>query len=104
MIQIRTFITVIIVGFLLLNEVAEAQFGINKVQYQDFKWKYIETKNFDIYFYNNSSYLAHFAAVEAEKALLSIQSFLKYRINRRVPLILYNSHNEFQQTNVIGSY
>ena len=99
-----TYFIIIMLGFVLLSQRGNAQFGINKVQYQSFEWKYLETKNFDVYFYNNSNYLAHFAAVEAEKALQSIQSFLKYRINRRVPLIVYNSHNEFQQTNVIGSY
>ncbi len=98
-----TALTMVLV-FVLISQQGNAQFGINKVQYQSFEWKYMETKNFDIYFYNNSNYLAHFAAVEAEKALQSIQSFLKYRINRRVPLIVYNSHNEFQQTNIIGSY
>ncbi len=89
---------------LISSKLCFAQFGINKVQYQTFNWKYIETKHFDIYFYDNSEYLAHFAAVEAEKALIKIQTFLKYKINKRVPLIIYDSHNEFEQTNVIGSY
>ncbi len=81
-----------------------AQFGKNKVQYQEFDWKYIQSPNFDIYYDNGSKYLAEFTAFSAEKALRSIQGTLNYRINKRIPIIVYNTHNQFQQTNVISSY
>ena len=38
-------------------------FGKNKVQYHDFEWKYIETENFRIYFYQGGKMLADFCAV-----------------------------------------
>ncbi|MFA6570972.1 MAG: biopolymer transporter Tol, partial [Bacteroidota bacterium] len=91
--------------FLLFGSLpAFSQFGINKVQYQRFTWKYIETKHFDIYFHDDATYLANFTAVAAENALQSIQNTLNYRLSKRVAYIIYNSHNEFQQTNVINAY
>lgn len=81
-----------------------SQFGKNKVQYQDFDWKYIQSQHFDVYYNSGSKYLAEFTAINAEEALQSIQSTLNHRISARVMIILYNSHNEFQQTNVIFSY
>ncbi|MCK7529118.1 MAG: hypothetical protein MZV64_71950 [Ignavibacteriales bacterium] len=37
-------------------------------------------------------------------AVASIQNTLNYRLNSRVTLIIYNSQNEFQETNVIDQY
>lgn len=83
---------------------AFSQFGKNKVQYREYDWKYIQTSNFDIYFYDEAFELAHLAAYQAEQSLLSIQRTLNYKMEKRVPIILYNSKNEFQQTNVINAY
>lgn len=95
----------IISALMLLPVRSEAvQFGKNKVQYRTFDWKYISTSNFDIYYDNGSKYLAEFAAVEAEKALTHITAVVKFRINKKIPILIYNTQNEFQQTNVISSY
>lgn len=80
------------------------QFGKNKVQYEEFHWKYIQTQHFDIYFHSNNKILAEFTAIVAEKSLESIQKLLKFRITRRIPIIVYNSHNQFQQTNVLDIF
>mgnify|MGYP006285526245 FL=1 len=83
---------------------ANAQFGKNKVQYQTFDWKYIESNYFNVYYHSSAKYLAEFTAITAERALVEIQKLLNYRINTRLNIIVYNSHNEFQQTNVISSF
>ncbi len=80
------------------------QFGKNKVQYRDFSWKFIKTKHFDVYFHEEGEYLARYAGIHAERALASIQDRLKYSITKRISLIVYNSHNDFQQTNVVGEF
>ncbi len=81
------------------------QFGKNKVQYRTFDWKYIQSDHFDIYFYDDGGrYLAKFAAQVLESSLDQIQSHWRYRITNRITLVLYNSHNDFQQTNVVGEY
>jgi dipeptidyl aminopeptidase/acylaminoacyl peptidase len=76
-------------------------FGQNKVQYRDFDWYYIQTPNFDIYFYQDEDTLAVFAAGALEEAYKDIREELNYTLSDRVPVIIYASHNEFQQTNVI---
>ncbi len=84
---------------------AESQeFGKNKVQYKNFKWKFIQSKHFDIYFYDNGYDIAEFTAVEAEKALQKLTANLDYYISNRIPIILFISSNDFQQNNVIEEY
>jgi Tol biopolymer transport system component len=82
----------------------DAFFGKNKVQYKNFHWFYIQTGHFDIYFSEGGKDIGEFAAIAAESAYTSISRLFRYQLVNRVPLILYNSHNEFQQTNVIAEY
>ena len=81
-----------------------AQFGQNKVQYKNFTWYYIQTDHFDIYFSTKGSKLAEFTAKEAEHALKEIEKSFNYRINNRITIIIYNSTNDFQETNVTDQY
>ncbi len=90
--------------FILAQIVSYAQFGQNKVQYKDFNWYYIQTDHFDIYFYNHGADLAEFTAKIAEKSLKSIQQSFNYKINNRVSIIVYNSTNDFQETNITDEY
>ncbi len=86
---------------------ADAQnsvFGKNKVQYKHFEWEYIQTDHFDIYFSQDGYELASFAAKAAEAAYDSIRHLVRYDLNHRVSIVVYNSHNEFQQTNVVSEY
>lgn len=94
----------LIIIFCIVPLTIYAQFGKNKVQYKDFTWYYIQTDHFDIYFSQEGSSLAEFAAKSAENALRSIQSSFKYKINNRIALIVYNSQNDFQETNVTDQY
>ena len=89
---------------LILSTSSFAQFGKNKVQYKDFTWYYIQTDHFDIYFTQDGPKLAEFAAKVSEEALSSIQKSFKYRINNRISLIVYNSQNDFQETNITDQY
>ena len=77
-------------------------FGQNKVQYRDFDWYYIQTSNFDVYFYQEEDTLAVFAAETLEEAYLDIREELNYELSKRIPVVVYASHNEFQQTNIIN--
>lgn len=76
-------------------------FGKNKVQYKEFHWLYIQSPHFDIYYYEGGRDLAEFTASAAEKAYLRISFDLKYQLKKRVPVIVYNSIGDFQQTNVV---
>ena len=82
----------------------EDQFGKNKVQYTKFYWSYIQTDHFDVYFADDGYPLAEFAANAAESAYVQIGKLFKYQLVNRVPIVVYNSHNAFQQSNVISEY
>ena len=79
-------------------------FGQNKVQYRDFDWNFISSPQFDIYYYGNEIELAHFTMAAAGEAYEQIAKHLRWNLKKRVPIIVYHSHNEFQQTNVIAQY
>lgn len=82
-----------------------AQFyGVNKVQYEKFTWHYLQSEHFDVYFYEGGYDIARFTAEVAETAYVSIKTTFKYEITERVAIIIYNSHNDFQQTNVVGAF
>ena len=93
-------------GLLLWGSVLPAQeFGRNKVQYRTFDWKFIQSANFDIYYYDDAGLnLATFTAHIAEDALVSIQQDVRFTITDRISIIVYNAKNDFQQTNVVGAY
>lgn len=77
-------------------------FGKNKKQYEKFTWRYISSANFDVYFHGSKPDLARYTSREAEIALTTIQEELGYTLSKRIVFIIYNSHNQFQQTNVIS--
>jgi hypothetical protein len=78
----------------------EEYFGKNKVQWKDFDWKFLQTPHFDIYFYQDSYRMAKFSAEVLESALVVISEELNYRIQNRIPIFIYKSPNDFQQTNI----
>jgi len=98
-------LTAIILGVLLFSTGfgQEVYFGKNKVQYKNFNWSYIQTPNFDIYFYEDQIELAKFAGQELEIAYEIIAEQMKYWPRNRFPVFIYNAPNEFQQTNIISS-
>ena len=78
-------------------------FGKNRVQYEDFEWRYLQTTHFDVYYYGEKNYqLADFAAKSIESAYAQLQNDFNHEISDRIPLIIYDSHNDFSQTNVVA--
>lgn len=88
----------------LSAQFAYGQFGQNRVQYKDFEWYYIQTKHFDIYFTKEANKSVEFLAKAAEDAIENIQKDLRYSVLNRISIVLYNSHNEFQETNTIDAF
>ena len=80
-----------------------AYFGKNKVQYKDFHWHVLETPHFEVLFYDGEGEVVQDAARMAERAYAQLSTLLKHDIKKRVPLILYASHSDFQQTNITDS-
>jgi Tol biopolymer transport system component len=101
------FIIGLMVLFSLGITAAQAQtqyFGQNKIQYEKFDWRYIQSEHFDVYFYEGGYDLARFTAEVAESAYVQIKADFNFDINNRIIIIVYKSHNQFQQTNVTYSF
>jgi Tol biopolymer transport system component len=84
-------------------EAQETYFGKNKVRYRDFDWSYIQTRRFDVYFYDDGYELAKFSAAVLESSYVEVSRELNYLIQDRIPVFIYNSPNDFQQTNITSS-
>lgn len=97
----------IVLLFLVFQPSSEAQFyffGRNKVQYEKFDWKVLKTEHFDIYYYNETEQLAEIGGHFAEEAYNELKIRLDHILTRRIPLIFYNTHIHFQQTNTTPGF
>ena len=80
---------------------AEAQyFGRNKVRYNEFDFRVIQTAHFDIYYYAEEETATRHAARMAERWYARFSRVLNHSFARRQPLVLYANHPHFSQTNV----
>ena len=76
------------------------RYGKNKVQYDAEDWSYVQSRHFDVYYYEGGYHLANFTAKAAEEAYRQVSDLFQHRISSRIPLVVYQSHNDFAVTNV----
>jgi len=86
----------------LSAQVLNPRFGKNKVHYKAFKWVTRETPHFNIYFYKGEERLADNTVKMAERAYAYLSKTLKHEFLHKIPLIVYASSDDFQQTEVIS--
>jgi hypothetical protein len=77
-------------------------FGRNKVQYHTFDFQVLKTPTFDIYYYPGEREGVDHAARMAERWNARLERIFDYELTGRQPLILYASHLDFEQTNIIS--
>src|SRR5712692_8803697 len=77
-------------------------FGQNKVQYQTFDFRIIQTEHFEVYYYPAERAAALDAARMAERWYARLSRVLHHQFLSRKPIILYASQSDFQQTNTAG--
>jgi Tol biopolymer transport system component len=78
-------------------------YGKNRVQYEDFEWRYLQSKHFDVYYYGAKNYkLAEFASMSVESAYKQLKDDFGHELSDRISVIIYDSHNDFSQTNVVS--
>ncbi len=87
--------------FLIAVACPGQDFGKNKVTSRSFDWMTYKTTHFAIYYYPDEERLVRTMADMAEIAYAKISNVLEHNISKTTPLILYKSHGDFQQTNVI---
>jgi hypothetical protein len=76
-------------------------YGKNIVRYKDFHWKVYTTDHFEIYYYVDIEKHLERIASYAESAYQQVSSDLKHDLAFKVPLIIFKTHTEFEQENVI---
>jgi len=89
---------------ILLARSAPAQFGYfgqNKIQYRGFDWHVLRGEHVDLYYYPEEQELARVALTYAEESYGALERRFNHHPHRRIPLIIYASHSDFEQTNVL---
>jgi hypothetical protein len=76
-------------------------FGQNKIHYRRFEWKVLRGPHVDLHYYPDEADLAAIALEYAEASFDSLRIKFGHEVPHRVPLILYASHIDFEQTNVL---
>src|SRR4051812_20355113 len=93
-------------GFALLTlgaarPAAAQYFGRQKVQYDNFDWRVLDTNHFNIHFYPEEQAATEDAGREAERWYSRLSLGFQHEFQKK-PLIMYADQPDFQQTNVIG--
>lgn len=83
-----------------LAQVNTVEFGQNRVQYKNFRWRYYQTQNFNTYFSQNGMELGKYVAQVAELELPGIEKLMEYGLRRRVNIAVYNNFGELRQSNI----
>src|SRR5918992_1578813 len=88
----------------LFATAADAQvggFGQNKIQYRRFDWHVLAGEHVDVFFYPEEERIARTALVYAEESYDTLARRFGHEVRERIPLIVYASHVDFEQTNVL---
>ncbi|MGQ0765694.1 MAG: hypothetical protein ACT4OZ_08510 [Gemmatimonadota bacterium] len=81
---------------------AQGYFGQNHVQFDQFRWKVLETEHFLVHYYPEEADIINDAARMAERAYGRLSRMLNYQFREKKPLILFRSRTDFGQNNVTG--
>src|SRR5438874_1825067 len=104
LVALAVVVALVVVGW---GGVASAQtpfvpyFGKNNIHYDKFDWHIYKTDHFEIYYYPDLERHLERVAGYAESAYQKISADLKHDLSFKVPLILFKTHSEFEQENVL---
>ncbi|HEX5654114.1 MAG TPA: hypothetical protein VFX58_13630 [Chitinophagaceae bacterium] len=100
--SIRRF-TILIFFILLLSTILKAQyFGRNKVNYRDINFRVLQSPHFEFYHYLDNTERRNRIAQQTEQWYRMHQLVFRDTFQTKNPVILYNNHADFQQTNTIS--
>ncbi|NMM48670.1 PD40 domain-containing protein [Marinigracilibium pacificum] len=84
----------------LVAQQAEVEFGQNRLQFKTFDWKFYETENFNLYYYDDGNEIARNAIDYLEEEFNRISDILGYLPPYKTEIYLYNSITDLQQSNI----
>jgi hypothetical protein len=94
-------LTVVLLG---LARPGEAQYYLlseNKVQYRHLDWQVLKGPRVDVYYYPAEEQLAPVALAYAEESYDVLAPRFGHTVSERIPLVIYASHTDFEQTNIL---
>ena len=92
----------LVIAFLFAAIALQAySFGQNKVNVVDSDWSMIRSMHFDLYFPAGNDDFGRLVSLMSEEIYYQLKADLRFPIKTRIPLIVYGSQKEFQDTNII---
>jgi Tol biopolymer transport system component len=86
----------------LLAPVSQAQyFGRNKVQWESFDFKVLQTEHFDIYYYDQNADVVHDVGRMSERWYARLSRVFGHSFKKK-PIVLYANSADFHQTTTTG--
>jgi hypothetical protein len=76
-------------------------FGQNKIQYRKLDWRILRGPHVDLYYYPAEAELAPAALAYAEASYDTLAVQFGHDVAERIPLVVYASHTDFEQTNIL---
>lgn len=76
------------------------KFGRNRIQYKEFKWRFLSSDNFDVYFYEGGNKIAKEVIEYLEDEFDRVTDVIDYPPYSKTKVFLYNSVADLQQSNV----
>ena len=74
--------------------------GQNKIVYDRFDWQIYQSTHFDVFHYSRERQTLQKVVSMAESAYDELSRRLNYQIPKRIPIIYYATHAEFEQNNI----
>ncbi len=82
------------------QQMTQEKFGRNRIQFKDFKWRYLSSDNFDVYFYDGGNVIARQVIEYLENEFDRLTDMIDYPPYSKTKVFLYNSVADLQQSNV----
>ncbi len=98
------FLVIFTLQTIIFSQYFATYYGKNKVMKNHFNWKYFDTQNFRVYHYTDNIKLLKKVAIAAENGYDKMSKYLNVEVEKRIPLIFYKTHVDFEQTNIFPGF
>lgn len=83
-----------------LGQQALETFGKNRIQYKQFRWNYLSSENFDVYYYDDRKKVAQESLEYLETEFDRVTDLIGFYPYQKTKVFLYSSVTDLQQSNI----
>lgn len=83
-----------------LGQQALETFGKNRIQFKQFRWNYLSSENFDVYYYDDRKKVAQESLEYLETEFDRVTDLIGFYPYQKTKVFLYNSVTDLQQSNI----